>query len=57
MPVMIHEIVFKATITSPDEAPHPGRGAQSSLTADEIKTLVETCVMEILRILEREKER
>lgn len=57
MPIMINEIVFKATITPSNEAPHPGARGQGDLNADEIKALVESCVMEILRILEREKER
>jgi len=51
MPVTIHELVIKTTIGENQEAP-----AQDAPEKSE-KDLVQTCVSEVIRILEEQKER
>lgn len=55
MPVIINELVFKGTITAPkQETKHPA-GKQKPPIDQE--TLLELCVEEVLKVLERQKER
>ena len=56
MPVVINELVFKATIADSqiDSKPSPDSNRLEQLDK---KALVDICVEEVLNILEREKER
>ena len=56
MPIVVNELVIKATITDaagdPKTSPEPGRRPPV-----DPKALVEACVEEVLKILEQRKER
>jgi uncharacterized protein DUF5908 len=56
MPVVINEIVFKATVADP-----AARGTERQEPPDrravDTEALVALCVEEVLRILERQKDR
>jgi hypothetical protein len=57
MPIIINEIVFKGTIAEaggPKAAPSP---APPRVPQIDRETLIQLCVEEVLRILERQKER
>jgi hypothetical protein len=56
MPVVINEIVFKATVADP-AARGPERHAPADRRAVDSEALVAACVEEVLRILERQKDR
>lgn len=55
MAILINELVFKGTIAAP--APDKKPATTNRQPATDLKTLVETCVEEVLRILEQRKER
>jgi hypothetical protein len=56
MPIVINELVFKGTIgeTAGEEKRPPAAESQAALDR---QTLVEACVEEVLKMLERQKER
>jgi hypothetical protein len=56
MPIIVNELVFKGTIT---EAPKDGKTQPKPERQPAIdrQVLVELCVEEVLKILERRKER
>ena len=56
MPVVINELVFKAEISSsiPDRSAGPAADRRRPIPEKEI---IEACVEEVMRILERKKER
>ncbi len=56
MPIIVNELVFKGTIA---EATGNDRMSQTPARQPKLdkKALVEACVEEVLKILEREKER
>ncbi len=56
MPIVISELVFKAEIATPSKRRLPDRGQASRSETDQ-RVLVEACVEEVMRILERKKER
>jgi hypothetical protein len=56
MPVVINEIVFKATVADP-AARGPERRAPADPRAVDGEALVALCVEEVLRILARQKDR
>lgn len=56
MPIIINELVFKGTIAAPSpNAEEPPAGERPSTMDQEM--LVQICVEEVLRALERQKER
>jgi len=55
MPILVNELVVKATIAEPDRAATSQASNQQDLI--ERKDIVEACVEEVLKILERQKER
>jgi hypothetical protein len=56
MPIVINEVVFKATLTSQSQRGADPGGASRQPALDK-KALIEACVEEVLKILEKEKER
>lgn len=57
MPIVINEIVFKATISEPGR-PLPASAAPAAeLSSAQIEQVVRAAVAEVLRILQQEAER
>jgi hypothetical protein len=56
MPIVINEIVIKATVTDLTRA-EPAPAAATAGAGMDDETLVAACVEEVLRVLDRRKER
>jgi len=56
MPIIVNELVFKGTIAEATGNDRMSRTTDRQPKLDK-KALVEACVEEVLKILEREKER
>ncbi len=56
MPIVINELVFKGEI-APDRPGSRTQGARPPQPAVSKKELVEACVGEVMRLLEKQKER
>lgn len=56
MPVLISEIVFKGQIVGTTPAPAPEQPKRQDRAADQ-KALIEACVDQVMRALERREER
>jgi hypothetical protein len=55
MPIVVNELVFKATVADPVvRAPRPAAEARPSM---DLETLVAACVEEVLRVLDARQER
>ena len=56
MPIIINELVFKGTIAAPssDQGERPSTQPRSAMDQE---MLVQVCVEEVLKVLERQKER
>jgi hypothetical protein len=56
MPIIVNELVFRGTIAGPkrDESSSSSDDRQAPV---DTRALIEACVEEILKIVEREKER
>jgi Family of unknown function (DUF5908) len=55
MPVEIRELVIRAVTTL--EAQEPARSPQSQSSAEDRQAIVQECVRQVLRILQKKKER
>lgn len=56
MPIVINELVVKATVEAAAPVPQQG-AARPGTSAEEREALVATIVEEVLRVLDRAKER
>lgn len=57
MAVEIKELVIRAVATPSQDTMSQGGGASSGLDQGQVDALVETCVQEVLKILERKESR
>jgi len=55
MPVEIKELVLRATVEAPSASEEPGEGNGS--TDEQREEIIAACVREVLRIIERARER
>ncbi len=56
MPIVINELVFKGEIQAPTRGKHPAEGEKPRVAAD-FDDVVEACVEQVMRALERMEER
>jgi len=55
MPVEIKELVIRAITTAESQSSEPS--PQARISTDEQETIIQECVRQVLRILNKEKER
>ena len=53
MPVEIRELIIRATVVNPGN----GESSSASVTGGEDDTIIAACVEQVLKILERKRER
>jgi hypothetical protein len=57
MPVIIKELIIRATVTDTTKSQSASSGAVPALTENEREILVTECVNQVLEILEKKEER